>query len=88
MVRKLIIRVILAPLSQLRDRYKEIPKDTPVYVHCRSGQRSYNAVLTLKAKGLSQVINISGGFIGICAYEYFNDKTMNRKPIVTAYDLK
>ena len=76
----------IIPLSQLRDRYEEIPKDVPVYIHCRSGQRSYNAVLALKAKGYTQVFNISGGFLGICAYEYFNDKTMGRKPIVTEYN--
>jgi len=76
------------PLSELRDRYQEIPKDVPIYVHCRSGQRSYNAVLTLQAKGYTQVFNISGGFLGVCCYEYFNDKTLAREPIVTDYDLK
>ena len=80
--------VVIIPLSQLRDRYEEIPKDVPVYIHCRSGQRSYNAVLALKARGYTQVFNISGGFLGICAYEYFNDKTKGREPIVTKYDLK
>ena len=78
----------IIPLSELRERYAEIPKDEPVYVHCRSGQRSYNAVLTLQAKGYTQVVNISGGFIGICCNEYFNDITTGRDPIVTAYDLK
>jgi len=78
----------IIPLSQLRDRYDEIPRDIPVYIHCRSGQRSYNAVLTLQAKGYTQVFNISGGFKGVCCYEYFNDKTKGRQPIVTAYDLK
>ena len=76
----------IIPLSQLRDRYEEIPKDVPVYVHCRSGQRSYNAVLTLQSKGYTQVFNISGGFLGVCCYEYFNDKTTGREPIVTEYD--
>ena len=78
----------IIPLSQLRDRYEEIPKDVPVYIHCRSGQRSYNAVLALKAKGYTQVFNISGGFLGICAYEYFYDKTTSRNPIVTDYNKK
>ena len=78
----------IIPLSELRDRYEEIPKDVPVYVHCRSGQRSYNAVLTLLAKGYTQVFNISGGFLGVCCYEYFKDKTTGREPIVTDYDLK
>ena len=83
-----INNAIIIPLSQLRDRYEEIPKDVPVYIHCRSGQRSYNAVLALQAKGYTQVFNISGGFIGICAYEYFTDKITARKPIVTEYNLR
>jgi len=83
-----ITNATIIPLSQLRDRYKEIPGDVPVYVHCRSGQRSYNAVLMLQSKGYDKVFNISGGFVGICAYEYFNDKTKGRKPIVTEYNLK
>ena len=29
------------PLSELRMRLNEIPKDCPVYLHCRSSQRSY-----------------------------------------------
>ena len=29
------------PLSQLRRRLEEIPRDRPVYLHCRSAQRSY-----------------------------------------------
>ncbi|NOQ65301.1 MAG: pyridine nucleotide-disulfide oxidoreductase [Methyloprofundus sp.] len=77
----------IIPLSQLRDRIEEIPRGVPIYVHCRSGQRSYNAVLTLQAKGYTQVFNISGGFLGVCCYEYFNDKTLGREPIVSDYDL-
>ena len=73
------------PLSQLRDRYEEIPKDVPVYIHCRSGQRSYNAVLALQAKGYKQVYNISGGFMGIRSYEYYRDLTTGREPIVKNY---
>ena len=73
------------PLSQLRDRYEEIPKDVPVYVHCRSGQRSYNAVMTLQAKGYKDVYNVSGGFMGIRSYEYYRDLTTGRDPIVNSY---
>jgi NADPH-dependent 2,4-dienoyl-CoA reductase/sulfur reductase-like enzyme/rhodanese-related sulfurtransferase len=78
----------IIPLSQLRDKYEEIPKEIPVYIYCRSGQRSYNAVLMLQSKGYDKVFNVSGGFIGICSYEYFNDKTKGRDPIVTEYDLQ
>lgn len=74
------------PLSELRSRYHEIPQDIPVYVHCRSGQRSYNAVLALQNLGYTNVKNIAGGFLSISYYEYFNDKNQNRTPIVTAYN--
>lgn len=70
------------PLSQLRSRMDEIPKDRPVYVHCRIGQSSYNAVMALQGSGFNNVYNVSGGFLGICAYEYFNDVTKNRTPII------
>lgn len=74
------------PLSQLRERFDEIPKDIPVYVHCRSGQRSYNATLALQNLGYKNVTNITGSFLEISLYEYFNDKTMGREPIVTEYN--
>ena len=76
------------PLSELRQRLDEIPKDKPVYLHCRSGQRSYNAVLALQNLGYTDVYNISGGFIELCFYEYYTDKTTGREPIVSAYDFE
>ena len=59
------------PLSQLRSRLEEIPRDRPVYLHCRSSQRSYNACLCLQAHGFTNVYNISGSYLGISFYEYF-----------------
>ncbi len=73
------------PLSELRGRMDEIPRDQPVYVHCRSGQRSYNAVLALQYQGFDQVYNISGGFLELCVYEYFTDQSTGREPIVSSY---
>lgn len=74
------------PLSELRKRVPEIPKDVPVYVHCRTGQRSYNAALALQNLGYENVYNITGSFLGLSFYEYFNDKNMNRERIVTEYN--
>ncbi|MDD6043195.1 MAG: FAD-dependent oxidoreductase [Eubacteriaceae bacterium] len=74
------------PLGQLRQRLEEIPKDVPVYLHCRSSQRSYYATCCLQGKGFDNIINISGSFLGISLYEYFNDKTEGREPIVTEYN--
>lgn len=74
------------PLSEIRERLGEIPTDKTLYVHCRSGQRSYNACLMLKKMGFKNVFNISAGFMGISFFEYFNDVTQNRKPILTNYN--
>ena len=74
------------PLSEIRQRINEIPKDEPVYLHCRSAQRSYNALKALTHLGYEDVYNVSGGFMGISFYEYFDDTTKNREKIVTDYN--
>lgn len=74
------------PLSELRGRINEIPKDRPVYLHCRSSQRSYNAIMALQQHGFSNVVNIAGSYLGICLYEYAQDVLENREKIVTAYN--
>ncbi|WP_042278094.1 FAD-dependent oxidoreductase [[Clostridium] dakarense] len=76
------------PLSQLRDRIDEIPRDRALYIHCKSAQRSYNASLALQQLGFKDVYNVAGGFLGICLNEYFNDKSTGREPIVTKYNFK
>ncbi len=76
------------PLSQIRGRMNEIPKDQPVYLHCRSSQRSYNALLALQSEGYTNVVNISGSYLGVSLYEYFNDVKLGRDKIVTAYNFK
>jgi len=74
------------PLSQLRGRMDEIPRDIPVYLHCRSSQRSYYALCALRGNGWDNVVNISGSFLGISLYEWFEDHDTGREPIVTAYN--
>jgi NADPH-dependent 2,4-dienoyl-CoA reductase/sulfur reductase-like enzyme/rhodanese-related sulfurtransferase len=74
------------PLSELRQRVNEIPKDEPVYLHCRSAQRSYNAAMALKHVGFQNIYNVSGGFMGISFYEYFDDKTTGREKILSDYN--
>ena len=73
------------PMSEIRGRINEIPKERPVYIHCKSGQRSYNVCRMLKHLGFDNVYNVSAGFFGISLFEYFNDKTTNRNPILTGY---
>ena len=74
------------PLSEFRDRLDEIPKDRPVYIHCRSGQRSYNMVMALTHLGYDHVYNISGSYLGISLYEYYHDLISGRDKIVTNYN--
>ena len=76
------------PLSELRSRMSEIPKDRPVYLHCRSGQRSYNAVMALQNSGYGNVCNIAGSFLDLSFYEYFNDVTTKREKILTEYNFE
>ena len=76
------------PLSQLRQRVDEIPKNRPVYLYCRSSQRSYIAIMALKQMGFENLYNISGSFLGISYYEYFNDQVTGRNKILTGYNFE
>lgn len=49
------------PLDSLRERIHELDKSKTVYVHCRSGVRSYNAARILSQNGF-EVYNLSGGY--------------------------
>jgi NADPH-dependent 2,4-dienoyl-CoA reductase/sulfur reductase-like enzyme/rhodanese-related sulfurtransferase len=83
-----LINSVNIPMSEYRSRIDEIPKDRPVYVHCKSSKRSYNVVRTLNNLGYSNVYNISGSFLGICLNQYFEDLRTGRKRIVTNYNFK
>ena len=50
------------PVGYLTERLNEIPRDRPVVVHCQSGARSAIAASILRAKGLTNVVNLTGGF--------------------------
>ena len=76
------------PFSQVRDRISEFPTDKPIFIYCRTGQDSYNVVLTLQYLGFEDVHNVCGGFMGISYYEYFTDKTTERVPILTGYNFE
>ena len=83
-----IVGAVNIPLSQLRQRMEEIPRDRPVYLHCRTSQRSYNAAMALQGSGWDNVYNISGSFLGLSLYEWFNDRQTGREKIVTEYNFK
>ncbi|MBK5105630.1 MAG: rhodanese-like domain-containing protein [Burkholderiales bacterium] len=52
------------PLSQLEARIGDIEKykDKPLIVYCATNNRSGTAVATLKKRGFSNVVSLSGGF--------------------------
>lgn len=74
------------PLSQFRTRIDEVPRDIPVYLHCRSSQRSYYALCQLKGHGYTNVKNISGSYLGISLHEYYPDQAEGRESILTQYN--
>ena len=49
------------PVGYLPDRLGDIPRDTPVVVHCQGGARSAIAASLLQARGYTNVTNLSGG---------------------------
>ena len=51
----------LIPLGQLSSRLNEVPKDKPVVVICRSGNRSAQARDLLLGSGFSSVTSVAGG---------------------------
>ncbi|MFZ9942827.1 MAG: rhodanese-like domain-containing protein [Bacteroidia bacterium] len=55
---------ILIPLGSVIDRHEEIPKDTPVVIHCRSGARSATAIRELENRfGYTNLSNLKGGIL-------------------------
>jgi NADPH-dependent 2,4-dienoyl-CoA reductase/sulfur reductase-like enzyme/rhodanese-related sulfurtransferase len=51
------------PLSQLRDRIDEIPRDRHIVTYCQKGQRGYLAACALHGRGFENVTNLRGGFL-------------------------
>lgn len=51
----------LIPLGQLPGRLSEVPKDQPVVVYCRSGNRSQSGRDILLGAGFTNVTSMSGG---------------------------
>ncbi len=56
------------PMDKMRDNLAQIDKTKPVYVHCASGQRSYNMVMMLQAHGYD-AYNVAGSMVFLANYE-------------------
>lgn len=52
-----------APLSSLNETELPYPKDDPIYVICRSGNRSAQAAQLLQERGYTEIYDVSGGMI-------------------------
>ena len=48
------------PVDQLAQRLNEVPKDKPVVVYCRSGNRSGQAAQFLDSSGYPQIYDLGG----------------------------
>ena len=74
------------PLRKILEKKDSLPKDKDIYVYCRSGHRSADAVNFLKSLGFEKVHNIEGGFIDISFNEYHKDKGNLENSVVTNYN--
>nr|WP_295931495.1 MBL fold metallo-hydrolase [uncultured Dyadobacter sp.] len=50
------------PLDYINDLMQEFPKDKQLHIHCAGGYRSMVAASILKSRGISDVVNIEGGY--------------------------
>ncbi len=55
--------VKLIPTGQVPNRLNEIPKDKPVIVTCRTGNRSASVTRLLRERGYTNVHNMEGGIV-------------------------
>jgi rhodanese-related sulfurtransferase len=51
------------PLSELRDRLDELPRNRRIITYCQKGQRGYLAACVLHGNGFQRVANLRGGFL-------------------------
>ena len=50
------------PVGYLTERLDELPTDRPLVLHCQGGGRSSIAASVLRARGLTNVVNMAGGY--------------------------
>jgi rhodanese-related sulfurtransferase len=54
-------KLLYIPMSEIEERYLEIPKDEKIVVVCESGERSWRVVSFLQKLGFTNVINMKKG---------------------------
>lgn len=53
--------VVVIPMSQFAQRFRELPDDQPLMIICASGGRSAMAAEFLTANGYRDAVNVAGG---------------------------
>ena len=64
-----IKRSLSIPLDELPHRLNEFNSDTKYLLVCKGGYHSMMAASILKRNGINQVVNISGGFDAVSAFQ-------------------
>jgi rhodanese-related sulfurtransferase len=55
--------ITLIPMDEVPNRLAEIPKDKPVIVTCRTGNRSSQVAKYLREQGYTNIHNMEGGIV-------------------------
>ena len=56
-------KIVVIPLTELRDRVGELDRDRRVLVICRRGMRAYHAALILQAAGFERIEILAAGLL-------------------------
>ena len=56
-------RWINIPQDELRNRFKEVPRDKRLILLCNTGVRSYEAQLNLREMGMDEPLSVQGGIV-------------------------
>lgn len=54
-------KLIHIPLSELEERYMEVPRDEKIIIVCQTGERSFRAVNFLQNFGYTNLLNMKKG---------------------------
>ena len=80
---KHIAGVRSVPLDEIKNHAGEFSDKTTIYVHCRSGNRSQQAIEQLKQLGLkADLVNVEGGLLSWDEAGFATNKLTNRIPLM------
>jgi NADPH-dependent 2,4-dienoyl-CoA reductase/sulfur reductase-like enzyme/rhodanese-related sulfurtransferase len=55
------------PVDELRDELAQVPRDRHVVIYCRGGYRGHLALRVLRGHGVTDVVNLTGGYLSLRA---------------------